>query len=240
MQEEVYEQLARVEDDHWWFRGRRSVIWALIESAALPPGGRILDAGCGTGRNLREFASLGELVGAEPSASALEFCRAKGTTNVIQASAAELPFADREFDAVFAFDVLEHVEDDGAAFAELHRVTRPGGLLVATVPAYQWLWSQHDESHDHKRRYTRRTLVAGASGAGWQPVRHTYFNSLLLPPIALVRALRRNPGAAQTDYDLTSRRMNRLLTRPMQAEAWAIRRGVRFPAGVSIGLVARA
>jgi hypothetical protein len=109
------------------------------------------------------------------------------------------------------------------------------------VPAYRWLWSQHDDSHHHLRRYTAGALRTRLAAAGWRPVLLTYFNSLLLPAIALVRTLarRRPPADGRTDYQLTGAVLNRMLELPMRAEAALIARGARFPAGVSIGVVCR-
>ena len=242
MDELIYDQLYAMEDGHWWFRGRRAVIWSLLRHAAAPRPARVLDAGCGTGRNLVEFASLGDLAGIEPSESAVEFCRRRGLDNVHRAPVEQLPFGDSSFDLVFAFDVLEHLDDDVTGMRELRRVALPGASFVATVPAYRWLWSRHDDTHHHRRRYTRPQLLANARAAGWRPTFATYFNSILLPPIAAVRAFRR--GAADengtTDYELTSGTLNRALGMPMQLEARAIAHGARLPAGVSIGMVCAA
>jgi SAM-dependent methyltransferase len=235
----IYDRLYAMEDAHWWFRGRRAVIWSLLRHAQPTTPARILDAGCGTGRNLMEFAGLGTVTGVEPSASAVEFCRRRGLTNVVDAPVEQLPFEDGVFEMVFAFDVLEHLDDDVTGIRELRRVATANGWFVATVPAYQWLWSQHDETHQHRRRYTLR---ANVSAAGWRPRFATYFNTLLLPPIAAVRAFRRNAGDddASTDYELTSGPLNRVLAAPMRFEARAIAHGMRLPAGVSIGMVCEA
>ena len=241
MDEQIYDRLYQVEDRHWWFRGRRAVIRALLQQTPFARPVRVLDAGCGTGRNLSEFADLGSLSGVEPSASAVEFCHRRGLSNVTRASVEQLPFPDGSFDLVFAFDVLEHLDDDVAGMRELRRVTAAGGSLVATVPAYRWLWSQHDESHHHRRRYTRKQLLTNAGLAGWRPRFATYFNSILLPPIAAVRAFRRGASDPdRTDYELTPGPIDSLLGGPMQLEARLIRRGVRLPAGVSIGMVCSA
>jgi SAM-dependent methyltransferase len=243
MDELIYSQLYAMEDTHWWFRGRRAVIWSLLAHARPPTPARVLDAGCGTGRNLIEFAALGELVGIEPSASAVEFCHRRGLANVYQAAVEHLPFDEGRFDVLFAFDVLEHLDDDVAALTELRRVATPDAWLVTTVPAYRWLWSQHDDSHHHRRRYTRPELLDHARRGGWRPVFASYFNSILLPPIAAVRAFRRDAHAdngASTDYELTSTRMNRALAVPMRIEARAITHNIRLPAGVSIGMVCTA
>lgn len=241
MEEHVYQQLYDLEDGHWWFRGRRAVLWAMLRRAGLPDRPQVLDAGCGTGRNLAEFGRLGTARGVDPSRQAIEFCRRRGLGEVEAAGIEALPFADGTFDLILATDVLEHVERDDLAASELRRVAAPGALLVVTVPAYRWLWSQHDDSHHHLRRYTARSLSGRLTSAGWRPVMLTYFNTLLLPPIALVRVLarRRPPRDGRTDYQLTGGLLNRVLELPMRAEAALIAHGARFPAGVSIGMVCR-
>lgn len=241
LEEHVYQRLYELEDGHWWFRGRRAVLWALIArggTEARAP--RILDAGCGTGRNLVEFSVLGPAQGIDPSSEAVAFCRRRGLEGVTEAGLEALPFADDAFDLLLACDVLEHVERDDDALRELLRVAAPGARLVITVPAYRWLRSAHDESHHHFRRYTLGGLRDRVAGAGWRPVVSTYFNSVLLPPIAAVRTLSRALGGDEngtSDYDRAPAGLNRVLEQPMRAEARAIRRGARLPAGVSVGMV---
>ena len=241
MEDFVYQQLYELEDSHWWFRGRRAVLWAMLGRVGVPHAPRVLDAGCGTGRNLAEFGALGTAHGVDPSAEAIEFCRRRGLDGVREAGLEALPFDDAAFDLILATDVLEHVERDDVAARELRRVAAPDALLVVTVPAYRWLWSQHDDSHHHLRRYTLGALRERLAGAGWRPVLQTYFNSLLLPPIALVRTLarRRAPRDGRSDYQLAGGPLNRALELPMRAEAAVIGRGARLPAGVSIGMVCR-
>jgi SAM-dependent methyltransferase len=238
MEEHVYRQLYELEDSHWWFRGRRAVIQAMLGRTPLATAPRILDAGCGTGRNLAEYARLGEASGIDPSPEAVAFCRARGLDDVKQSGVEELPFEDGAFDLVTATDVLEHIPDDRAAARELRRVARPGGSLLVTVPAYEWLWSQHDDSHHHQRRYTLRRLRSTLIGAGWRPVVQTYFNSILLAPIAVVRAL--TGDEQRSDYDMAPGPLNQALFLAMRSEAALIERGGRLPAGVSIGMVCSA
>jgi SAM-dependent methyltransferase len=238
MQEHVYRQLFELEDDHWWFRGRRAVIHAMLSRISLPSEPRILDAGCGTGRNLTEYARLGRTEGIDPSPEAVAFCRRRGLDGVRQSGVERLPYDDERFDLVTATDVLEHIPDDAGAARELRRVAKPGGRLLVTVPAYQWLWSQHDDSHEHQRRYTLRRLRSALTRAGWEPHVQTYFNSILLPPIALVRTVSRN--GERSDYDMASGPLNHALFLPMRMEAALIARGGRLPAGVSIGMVCTA
>jgi len=240
VKEALYDQIHETEERHWWFRGRRAVIRALLGHAELGRSPRILDAGCGTGRNLAEYANIGAAEGVEPSQTAVDFCRARGYA-VQMAPLEKLPFDEGAFHLACASDVLEHIADDGAALRELRRVVRPGGAFLATVPAYDWMWSHHDDSHHHVRRYTRSRLLARVSENGWRPVFATYFNSVLLPPIAAVRAVQRfRPAPQRTDYELTPAPLNALLEMPMRAEARLIAGGRRLPAGLSVGLICRA
>jgi SAM-dependent methyltransferase len=240
-----YQELYEVEDRHWWFRARRDVLWALVERARLGPSPRILDAGCGTGRNLIEFARLGPAEGVDLSPQAVEFCRRRGLTGVREARIEALPYEDGRFDLVLATDVIEHLPDDGAALDELLRVTAPGGRLIVTVPAYRWLWSRHDLSHHHFRRYTRRMLGERLLEHGWEPLLGTYFYSSLLPAVAVVRAAHRVRDRAtgnghangKSDLHLSPSSLDRWLALPVRAEARIIGRGRSLPAGVSVGMV---
>jgi SAM-dependent methyltransferase len=239
MESWLYPRLYELEDRHWWFRGRRAVIRALLERGEAPQRPRVLDAGCGTGRNLAELQpTAAELHGVDRAAEAVQFCRQRGLDGVQQSELDHLPFDDGAFDLLLATDVVEHLDDDAGALRELKRVAAPGARLLVTVPAYQWLWSAHDDSHQHRRRYTRPQLVERVHTAGWEPLHATYFNAVLLAPIAAARRL--GKGNGRSDYDRTPAWLNTALEQPMRAEAQLIRRGAQLPAGVSIGLVAKA
>lgn len=235
----AYRELYELEDDHWWFRSRRHVVSALLAREQLPASPRILDAGCGTGRNLVEYARLGAVEGVDMSEDAVEFCHQRGFGGVRQGSLEELPFEDDRFDLIAATDVIEHLDDDVAVLGELLRVAAPGARLVITVPAYQWLWTRHDESLHHKRRYTARRLHDSVTAAGWAPRTQTYFFMSTLAPVAAVRAYRRlrPPAEGSSDLALTTGTLNRWLDLPAKGEARLIERGRRLPAGVSLGMV---
>jgi SAM-dependent methyltransferase len=155
----------------------------------------------------------------------------------------DLTFAADSFDLAVSLDVIEHLGDDLAALRELRRVVAPGGALLVTVPAYQWLWSGHDEINHHHRRYTRRTLQRAAEQAGWKQARTTYFNSLLLPAAIVLRVLDRVNRAKTTESSLDlwvpPEPLNWLLERPLALEAALIARGGRIPAGLSLLAVFR-
>jgi SAM-dependent methyltransferase len=236
-------QTHEAEDRHWWYRGRRTVFEGVLDGLGLPAGARVLDAGCGSGRNMVELARYGPVTGIELSATSVALARERGVGEVIAGSVLEMPFADESFEAAVTLDVIEHLEDDLAALRELRRVVAPGGALLVTVPAYQWLWSGHDEINHHHRRYTRRSLQRVAEQAGWTQLRTTYFNSLLLPVAILLRVLDRVNRARTTESSLDlwvpPAPANWLLERPLKAEAALIGRGGRIPAGLSLLAVFR-
>lgn len=235
-------QTHRAEDRHWWYRGRRTVLEKTIDSLQPAPGLRILDAGCGSGRNMVDLARRGTVTGVELSETSLRLARERDVGEVVLGSVLEMPFADSSFDLAVCLDVIEHLEDDVAALRELRRVVTPGGPLLVTVPAYQWLWSGHDEINHHHRRYTDRSLKRAAQEAGWSEVRNTHFNALLLPAAILLRVLdrfNRNATASSLDLWIPPEPLNWLLERPLQLEASLIRAGWRIPAGLSLLAVFR-
>ena len=235
-------QTHRAEDRHWWYKGRRAVLERVIANLRLPSGSRILDAGCGSGRNMVELARRGTVTGVELSETSVCLARAREAGEVIEGSVMEMPFDGSSFDLAVSLDVIEHLQDDLGALRELRRVVASGGYLLVTVPAYQWLWSGHDVINHHYRRYTRRSLLAVAERAGWEFVRTTYFNSLLLPVAILLRVLDRlNPKATESSLDLwvPPEPLNWLLERPLALEAALIGRGARIPGGLSLLAVFR-
>jgi SAM-dependent methyltransferase len=228
------------DEEHWWYRGRRRLLRAELDRLPLPPRARLLDAGCGSGRTLDELADYGRVAGIDLSAEAVAAARMRGHDDVQVARVEELPFPDASFDVVTCLDVIEHTPDDRATLAELKRVTRPRGLLLVTVPAYQALWSHHDEVNRHYRRYDGPSLRAASRAAGWNVVGDTHFNGLLLAPAAAVRlAQRRRRAHPGSDLDLTPSALNRVLELPLRLESRLVAAGGRLPAGLSLLAVLR-
>lgn len=237
MEREYERQTHRAEDRHWWYQGRRRVLDRLIGRLELPQEARILDGGCGSGRNMVELARFGEVTGVEISEIGAEIARERDVGEVHVCSLLDLPFAEASFDLATCLDVIEHLDDDVAALSELRRVVRPGGSLIVTVPAYGWLWSRHDTLNHHRRRYSARALRAAAGAAGWQTRRLAHMNSLLLPVAIALRAVERiAPRATESSLDLwvPPQPLNWLLQQPMNAEAAMIGRGVSMPIGLSL------
>jgi SAM-dependent methyltransferase len=230
-------QTHRAEDRHWWYRGRRHVLDLLLAGLDFPPGVSILDAGCGSGRNMLELQRYGTVTGLELSSPSVQAARARNVGEVVQGSVMEMPFADNSFQLAVSLDVIEHLEDDRGALRELRRVVAPGGRLLVTVPAYQWLWSRHDEINHHHRRYSRRTLLQAAGEAGWSAERTAHFNSLLLPVAMVMRALEplnRGGTASSLDLWVPPAPLNWLLQQPLNLEGALIGRGLAIPAGLSL------
>ncbi len=235
-------QTHRVEDRHWWYRGRRRVLELTIARLGLPTPARILDAGCGSGRNMVDLARHGDVTGVELSDASAALARGRRAGEVLEGSVMEMPFAPDSFDLAVSLDVIEHLEDDRGALRELRRVVAPGGALLVTVPAYQWLWSGHDEINHHHRRYSRATLLAAARDAGWRCERTSNFNSLLLPVAITLRALDRvHARTTESSLDLwvPPAPLNWLLQQPLNLEAAVIGRGGQIPAGLSLLAVLR-
>ncbi len=235
-----HDRMAAQEERHFWFRGTRRVILAVLRRAVGDRPGRVLDLGCGTGFTLAQVEGEPR-VGLDRSAHALAWARGKGGLTLARGEASALPFADRSFDVVLALDVLEHVDDDAGAAREAWRVLRPGGVLLATVPALRSLWSDHDEALEHRRRYRAGELRTLLSGAGFDAIDAGYYNFFLFPLVAASRILTRlrpRRGQAHSHLRTPPRPINDVLAAVLGAERHLALR-VPFPVGVSIIAVAR-
>ncbi len=235
MRAELYLEMARVQDRHWWFVARRRILDRVIAGMGLPAGAHILEIGCGPGGNLAMLSGHGHLQALETDRQARQMATDLGICPVLSgALPGPLPFPPASFDLVCLLDVLEHIEDHQAALLAVGRLLKPDGRVLVTVPAYAWLWSSHDEAHHHKRRYTAATLGRVARAARLDPVRLGYFNTLLFPLIAFLRSVRSLIGAASNnDSALPRPWLNRLLTRVFALESRVLPRAT-FPFGTSL------
>ncbi|TET73914.1 MAG: class I SAM-dependent methyltransferase [Candidatus Aminicenantes bacterium] len=188
----MYQDFYNLEEKHWWFLGRRNIIFSVLDKY-LPNGSqlRILDVGCGTGATLRKLEKYGHTTGVDISGEAVKFCKLRGCRNVYKINRQSLFFEDKMFDVVTALDVIEHISDDCAALSEYYRVTKEDGILVLTVPAYSFLWGAHDEINHHKRRYVANELKNKVEKTGFAVEKLTYFNTFLFPFVLLARMVQR-------------------------------------------------
>lgn len=195
MRPEDYVNLHQLEDSFWWFAGMREITAALLDPiCSSDRDWRVLDAGCGTGANLdwlRRYAKNGSVIGIDINADALNFCRSRAKSNLVQGSITSLPFADNSFDLITSFDVLIYppgVNADNSALREIHRLLRPGGICFTRVAAYNWMYGEHDKATNALRRYSLSAITRKIEEAKFDILRATYANSWLLP-LAIARRL---------------------------------------------------
>jgi SAM-dependent methyltransferase len=231
-------EMTTIEDRHWWHIARRRIVNDVLERSHLPQPSRLLDAGCGGGAMLDVLSDYGDVAGLDMNPELVELARRRGYDDIREGVVEQLPWADETFDVVTLLDVLEHTADDDVTLKELRRVVRPGGRLLVTVPAHQVLWSNHDVVNDHYRRYSRRTLRAAASGAGWSLDRLTPFNSLLLAPAAAVRLAQKLRGETVAEHTPDAKIgpvwLYPALELPLRVEASWLRRERNLPIGLSL------
>lgn len=244
MKQEAYDELFRLEDRHWWFLSRRAAIGPVIERAVpARDGQRILMVGCGTGGNVRLLTPKGQVFALDYSWDAVSRSRQRGEATLAQASAMALPYADETFDHVMCLAVLYHrgVTDDVAALREAWRVCKPGGVLVTTDPAFDFVrTSQHDELNQTGRRYTKRSIVQSVRRAGFKPTGVGYYHMSLLPiafGVRRLQALLPQPSEQKSDLWLLPGIVNQTLTNLLRVEA-EIGRRVGWPFGLSAYCVA--
>lgn len=239
---DLFAQLAPLEEQSFWFRSRNDLILGALRHHS-PGLASFLEIGCGTGYVLAGVAAAfprASLLGSEVFVEGLPFAAARvPSAELVQMDARDIPLRD-EVDAVGAFDVLEHIEEDEEVLAQVHQALQPGGLLVVSVPQHRWLWSPADDRAHHVRRYRARELHTKITGAGFDIERSTSFVSLLLPMMVVSRLLmRRRTEVDPVDELRMPALLNAVLYRLMRLENALIRHGVDFPLGGSRLVVAR-
>ncbi len=243
MEEHVYHRMAEIQDRHWWYEARRQILSTLIAKLKLPPQARILEVGSGPGANIKMLSAFGDLSVLEPD----DFSRA----HIIKTYGlpenrvkngmlpGDIPF-DNNFDLICAFDVIEHIEQDSASLKDLFKSLKTGGYAVFSVPAYQFLWSSHDEALHHKRRYTRPAFGTLLKQSGFQVEFISYYNTALFPLIAIVRLAKKFLGIKKGADDTLPRfPIVNILLRTIFATEKYILNPIALPFGVSIVAVCR-
>ena len=241
MERVVYEQMAELDQRHWWYRARRKVLAALIARLGAPPkDATILEIGCGTGHNLPMLGQFGNVDALELDDQARHIAESRLGKKALSAPLPELKGVKlKHYDLIGAFDVIEHIADDSAALASIAKRLKPGGKLVITVPAHPWMWSAHDVVNHHQRRYSKRALKALVQSSPLRLDRIGYFNSLLFPLAVAERMASKARGKDQADLKLPVAPLNAALEAVFASERYLAGR-MPLPPGLSLFAVASA
>ncbi|KHO46249.1 MAG: type 11 methyltransferase [archaeon GW2011_AR3] len=242
-----YEVMYETEKDHWWFRGKRKIVFSQVDKLL---GGKligkkysILDLGCGTGIMIKEFEKYGATSGIDIVAEALHFCQKRNLKRLVQGDLMKLPFKSNSFDLVSIFDVLYHkeIKNDVNAMKEIYRIMKPGGHLILTDSADMKLWSRHDIAAHARERYTVGKMSSRLRKAGFSVVKASYFNMILYPLVFAYRKLdnvlnKNRP--VKTNIDKSNPAVSAVLFSVLWLESVAMRL-FSLPFGVSIFVIAK-
>jgi SAM-dependent methyltransferase len=239
MRAEDFEHLYQMEAGYWWFVAMRQITDAIIAKQLNSGKLDMLDAGCGTGYNLRHYEDRGHRVfGFDIATDAVHWLKERGFAHITQASVTDIPFKRETFDLVFSFDVLVQipVEVSDQAVDEMYRVLKPGGFLFIRTAAYEWLRSSHDEELNTQHRFTLSELQQKLRRAGFTIHQATYANTFLFP-VAVTRRLLKHFGiGGGTDVKPLPaglRWVDPIFREVMARESWLTGRGIRLPFGLS-------
>jgi len=240
MERIVYQQMAELDDRHWWYRARRRILAELIRREVHPAAdSRILEIGCGTGHNLAMLSGFGHVDGLELDDEAAALSEKRLGRVIIRSPLPELEGVSNDYDLIGAFDVIEHIDDDHAALAAIATRLKPGGKFMMTVPAHPWMWTAHDVANHHKRRYSKRSLRALVEGSPLRLDKIGYFNSLLFPLAIVERAASKLRGKDDGNVSLPPRPLNNLFEAVFASERYLVGR-LPLPPGLSLFAVASA
>jgi SAM-dependent methyltransferase len=191
MEEIVYHTNYKLEDTYWWFVARNKIVLDQIRHRAeLPDGATVLDIGCGTGGFSKQLDAYYQTLCLDVSQTALSYTAKRGLSRLFNCTLQDFPYKEICIDAAVALDVTEHIEDDVAFVKRIYDILPKGGWLFTTVPAHQWLWSAHDEMHQHKRRYSIREFARLLKNSGFEIEFISYINFFLFLPAVLSRFLK--------------------------------------------------
>ncbi|MGW8189890.1 class I SAM-dependent methyltransferase [Sphingomonas hankookensis] len=230
----VYDRMAAHDSTHWWYRARREILADYVERyAGLKPGSRILEIGCGTGHNLPMLGAFGEVDAIEIDPAAREIASERLGKPVGTAPLPTLAGVTGTYDMIAVLDVVEHIEDDVATFRGMAERLAPGGKILVTVPAHQWMWSAHDVVNHHHRRYSKATLAKAIADAGLKHNGLRYFNSLLFPAAVAARVAGKLTGKDDSDDSPPPKPLNKAFEAIFRLERHLLGR-LPMPPGLSI------
>ncbi|MFY0628605.1 MAG: class I SAM-dependent methyltransferase [Reichenbachiella sp.] len=238
MESSYYQEYAELETSHWWFKARLEILSTFVNSN-ISETSNILNTGIATGQTTRMLEKYGRVTSLEYDKDCCEYLRKTMKIDVIEGSLTDLPFLDQSFDLVCAFDVIEHIEDDYQALNEIRRVLKKSGFALITVPAFQFLWSEHDVINQHYRRYNANDLKKRIN-SGMEIQYLSYFNSILFPPVLMARLVRKLIGGNKTttatsdfQYFKGNNLINQILYQIFRIEKKLVGR-IKMPFGISV------
>ena len=176
-----------IEENNWWFLGRRDAILKLLSDKNKYL--KILDIGCSGGALLSDLKKKGfeNLSGLDISEKAIELCKEKGFDNVFVMDGSNPSFDENSFDIIIASDSLEHIKDDMKSLKNWNKILKPNGELYVFVPAFMYLWSEHDIINHHFRRYTAIELKSKMERSHFNVIKFTYWNFCMYFPTTIYR-----------------------------------------------------
>ena len=241
MKSKMYQSMYEQESIHWYFISKHEIVLSLLE-VYLKKQTNIIDFGCGTGIMLKNLSQYGQATGMDVSQEALDYCRQNNCDATLIQGNLETVSMQPQFDVALALDVLEHTGNDLLATKNIYDALNENGICIVTVPAFDFLWSKHDENCMHKRRYTKAELARLASQAGFTIDYISYYNFWLFPMMVLVRMICKlfkiNQDSA-LENSVYSSFVNKLLYKIFSSEKNIIKQNYPMPFGVGIIAVIR-
>jgi ubiquinone/menaquinone biosynthesis C-methylase UbiE len=238
MESYLYDDLYQLEETHWWHRNKRELVISLLSHFFPKKKIRIVDVGCGTGKNVETFSKFGTCWGLDMAGKAIAFCKKRGLSHIKKGTAEQTGLPEQYFDVVTLLDVLEHT-DDKKTLMEMRLILQRGGLLIITVPAYMWMWSRWDTVLHHKRRYGKHDLEKVLEDTGFRIKIRSFVYAFLLFPVLLIRFIKSRNAKEEygSDFQLSNPFLDTVLFTLCRIEAWFVIRGL-LPFGTSILVVA--
>ena len=243
MEQVEYEKMGEFESHYWWHRGKLHLIETMFDKYLGKSGLRSIEMGCGTGEVMDLAQKWGDVTGVEISKSAVDYCKSRGFKNLILGDVTKLSVAElgKDYDLALSMDVLEHVQDDVAAMKKIHEILKPGGYFFVSVPAYKFLWSNHDEALHHKRRYHSLEIKQKLKDSGFEILQSTHFVAALFFPIAFVRLMSnfvRRSAYPKSSYVAVPDFLNNLFITLLKVES-TFTKFMNLPLGTTLFVVAR-
>lgn len=241
MDESVYRKHLELERSHFWRMGKQRLVLHWLAKALRGRSElRFLDIGSACSIFPYKLRDLGDVIVVEPHKQSVETAKKFGLNARYGLLPDNIPIRGK-IDVISMLDVLEHIEDEKSAIDKVYHLLEDDGVFILTVPAYQWLWSQHDEIMHHYRRYTKTWLKRVLQNAGFHVDRISYYTCLLFPIAAMQRlASRLKPNNSKSEYNVKvpTPIINTLFDFVMRFEAQLLK-FINLPYGLSLITICR-